>query len=70
MQCYRSFKCKFRKIQICNVNTAIYYRCHINLTIQIYEKLHANGLEVMHSDIDILTTGHVRIKGHLSAQFV
>ena len=28
-------------------------------------KLHVNGLEVMHSDIDSVTTGQVRIKGHL-----
>ena len=33
-------------------------------------KLHVNGFEVIHSDIDSVTTGQVRIKGHLRAQFV
>ena len=33
-------------------------------------KLHVNGLEVIHSYIDGVTTGTVRIKGHLRAQFV
>ena len=48
----------------------IFYQRHTNLTIQNFQKLHMNGLEVMHSDIDSVTTGQFRIKGHLSAQFV
>ena len=43
--------------------------CHTSLTIQNYQTLHLNCLEVMHSDIDSVTTGQVRIKGHLSAKF-
>ena len=34
-----------------------FYQCHTNLTIQNYKKLHVSGLEVMHSDIDSVTTG-------------
>ena len=46
-------------IKVCNVNAALFYRCHTNLsvTIQTYQKLHVNGLEVMISDIDSVTTG-------------
>ena len=33
-------------------------------------KMHVNGLEVMHRNLDSVTTGQVRIIGHLSAQFV
>ena len=49
-----------------------FYWCRTNLTIQNYHKTawHVNGLEVVHSDIDSVTTGQVRIKGHLSSQFV
>ena len=47
-----------------------FYCCHTNLTIHDYQKLLVNGLEVMHIDIDSASTGQVRTKGHLSAQFV
>ena len=47
-----------------------FYQCNTNLTIQNFQKLHVNGVEVMHSDIDNVTTGQVMIKGHLRAQFV
>ena len=33
-------------------------------------KLHVKGFDVMQSDINSVTTGQVRNKGHLSAQFV
>ena len=65
VQILRSFKCKFRKIK-----NALLMQRHNNLTIHNFQKLHVNGLEVMHSDIGRVTTGQVRIKGHLSAQFV
>ena len=39
-----------------------FYRCRTNLTIQNYQKLNVNGLEVMHSDTVSVTTGQVRLK--------
>ena len=39
-------------------------------TIQQYKiilKVHVNGVEAIFSDIDMVTTSQVRIKGHLSA---
>ena len=52
--------CKFFKKTTCNVNAAIFYLCHTNLTIHNYQKLHVNGLEVMHSDVNSVTTGQGR----------
>ena len=36
---------------------------------KIIMKLHVNGLEAMHSDINSDTTCQTRFKGHLSAHF-
>ena len=64
------FKCKFRKIKVCNVNDAIFIGVVLIRQYKIIIKLHVNGLEVIHSEFDSVTTGQGRIKGHLSAQFV
>ena len=52
------------------MNAAIFIGVIPILQYKIIINLYVNGLEVMHSDIDSITTGQVRIKGHLSAQFV
>ena len=65
-------KCKFLKfyVNVCNVNATIFIGVVPIYQYKISLKLHVNGFEVMQSDIDSVTTGHVRNKGHLSAQFV
>ena len=42
----------------------------LSVSFQSKNTKYANGLEVMHSDIDSVTTDQARIKGHLNAQFV
>ena len=61
------FKCKFCKISVCYVNAAICICVVPILQYKIIIKLHVNDLEVIHSDIDSLTTGQGRNKVHLIA---
>ena len=55
------------KIKARFANAAFFSVSHQSNNTKLKKKLHVNGVEVMHSDIDSLTTGQVRIKDHLSA---
>ena len=51
------------------LGAAFFCQYHTHPTIKIIIKLHVNGLEALHSDINSVTTCQTRFKGHLSAQF-
>ena len=56
--------------KVCNVN-AVFFISIIQIQQYIFIiKLHVNGLEAMHIDINSVTTDQPRIKCHLSAQVV